>query len=371
MVKKQFIVMTRYPVSFITSFAWVFIFMLLFVFAIGMFVPAHAEWQDAAEISHTPMLLGEQHNGTVYLAFQVDNPGTNASFCIGNRSYAPGTYNSSTYASLYHDGRWSIEVATQGNGTMYAGYSDGETRLNWSIEVSSLPDGTPELDGNIQRGGHSAVASFSFYGFVFFMFLQDIIWMLGYSLREEQFQGTLESLYLTPANKFSNLVSRAFINVFWTGLNVVVGLIIVRYIFGTLPAENLGFALLVLFLSLLQMFGIGFMFAAFTLRAKGSADFVMGFVGMIFMFTCAMFFPFSALPEVMVKYISMLIPLSYGVDLFRSALLGFPAGFPELLSPSAEFYITLAFAIILPLLGYVLYRIIERMARMKGTLSEY
>ncbi len=370
MVKKQFIVMTRYPVSFITSFGMVLIFMLLFIFAIGMFVPSEAEWGNAAEISHTPMLLAQECNGTTYLAFQVESPGENAQLWVGNCSYLPETSNSTGYASVYENGLWSIEIAWPGNGTIHAGYSDGNTALNWTIS-GPLPEGKPDMDGHIVRGGHTAVASISFYGFIFFMFLQDIIWMLGFSLREEQYQGTLESLYLTPVNQFSNLVSRAFINVLWTGLNVIVALFILRYMFGSLPANNLGMAMGVLFLALLQMFGIGFIFAAFTLRAKGSADFVMNFIGMIFMFTCAMFFPFSTLPDVMVKYVSMLIPLSYAVDLFRSALLGFPAGFPELLPASTELRIIIAFAIILPVLGYFLYWKIERMARMKGTLGEY
>ncbi|GEM_PF-1441158 len=371
MVKKQFIVMTRYPVSFITSFGMVFIFMLLFIFAVGMFMPAQAEWGSAAEISQSPMLLAEQDNGTVYLAFQTENPGESANLWVGNCSYSPETSNSSEYASIYEAAVWSIELMAPTNGTIYVGYSEGDTRLNWTIQASSLPEGTPDIDGHIDRGGHTELAAISFYGFVFFMFLQDIIWMLGYSIREEQYQGTLESLYLTPVNQFSNLISRAFINVFWTGLNVIVALLFVRYMFGTLPVENLGFALFVLFLSLLQMFGMGFIFGAFTLRAKGSADFMMNFIAVIFTFTCAMFFPFSVLPEPMVKYVSMLIPLSYSVDLFRSSLLGYPAGFPELLSSSQEFYIVLAFAVIMPLTGYFLYRKIERMAKEKGTLSEY
>ena len=203
------------------------------------------------------------------------------------------------------------------------------------------------------------------------MFLQDIVWFIGYSLRDEQYQGTLESLYQTPANKFSNLVSRVFLNVVWTGLNVVVALLVVVYLFGALPAANLGFALLVLLLTLMQMFGMGFIFAAFTLRAKGSADFIMNFIAMIFTFTCAMFFPFSVLPGAMVDYVSRWIPLSYSVDLFRSALLSYPSGFPELAPASFELLITAIFAFLMPIIGYVAYWRIERSARMNGTLSEY
>ncbi len=369
MVKKHFIVMTRYPVSFITSFGMVLIFMLLFIFAMGMFVPPNAEWENAVELSRNPMLLAEQDNGTLYLAFQIKNPGEQAFLWVGNEVYYPDNSNSSDHFSIYENRVWSIEVSHPLNGTVEVGYYNNGAHL-WELN-SSLPEGKAEMDGHIERGGYGTLASVAFYGFIFFMFLQDIIWMIGYSIREEQYQGTLESLYLTPVNHFSNLISRAFINVFWTGLNVIVALLIVTYLFGALPLGNLVFALLVLFLSLLQMFGMGFIFAAFTLRAKGSADFIMNFLAIVFMFTCAMFFPFSALPEAMVDYVSRWIPLSYSVDLFRSALLSYPSGFPELASAPFELTITAIFAFLMPAIGYFLYWRIERSARMKGTLGEY
>ncbi len=47
------------------------------------------------------------------------------------------------------------------------------------------------------------------------------------------------------------------------------------------------------------------------------------------MILCGMFFPFRALPE-MVLWGSRVLPLSYAVDAFRSTLMGYPVGFPEL-----------------------------------------
>ncbi|MGB9591909.1 MAG: hypothetical protein ACPL1K_05270, partial [Candidatus Kryptoniota bacterium] len=56
------------------------------------------------------------------------------------------------------------------------------------------------------------------YGFVLFMFLNDTLWTIGYNIRNEQLQGTLEQLYLSPANKFLNLVARVTNTLLWTGL---------------------------------------------------------------------------------------------------------------------------------------------------------
>ncbi len=374
MVKKHFIVMTRYPVSFITSFGMVFIFMLLFIFAISMFVPAHGEWENAEVLSESPFIAVQNDSG-LCLALRSDNISSSAYLSLYPANitiYPDGTLNGTAEIDYtYDNSTWVLEMRV--NATNISGITlfTGAENLSWNISASSLPFGDVIIDGKIEDGRGNNISGIAFYGFIFFMFLQDIIWMIGYSLREEQYQGTLESLYLTPVNHFSNLVSRAFINVFWTGLNVIVALLFVSYIFGALPAGNIVFALMVLFLALLQMFGMGFIFAAFTLRAKGSADFIMNFIGIVFTFTCAMFFPFSTLPKAMVDYLSRWIPLSYAVDLFRSALLSYPEGFPELLPASTELYITVAWAILLPIIGYFLYWKIERSARMKGTLSEY
>jgi hypothetical protein len=59
------------------------------------------------------------------------------------------------------------------------------------------------------------------------------------------------------------------------------------------------------------------------------------------------------------------------VDAFRSALMGFPPGFPELAPFAVEVVIVAAFGGLMPALGYGLYRREEDRARRKGSLSEY
>ena len=70
-------------------------------------------------------------------------------------------------------------------------------------------------------------------------------------------------------------------------------------------------------------FGIGFAFAALTLRIKESAQTLANLLQFAFLILCANFFPFSALPPFMLTF-SRLLPLAYSVDAFRSALMGFP-----------------------------------------------
>ena len=219
-------------------------------------------------------------------------------------------------------------------------------------------------------GGGNLFGGTIMFGFILFMFLSDTLWTIGYNIRWEQVQGTLESLYLSPASKFMSLLSRVSISLVWTGLNCAAALLFVTYMTGGLPYNNIGFAVYLLVFSLSGTFGMGFAFAAFTMVAKQSANLAANALQFVFMGLCAMFFPFSVLPE-KVLVISKVIPLSYCVDAFRSTLMGYPEGFPELLPIETEVVIVTVFGLVMPVIGYGLYRVAERRAKNRGTLGEY
>jgi len=215
--------------------------------------------------------------------------------------------------------------------------------------------------------GNSGVAV---YGFILFMFMGDTLWTIGYNIRNEQVQGTLEQLYLSPASKFANLVSRVTNTLLWTGLLSITGGALMALMIGRLPFENplLGLYLLVMVLS--GTFGIGFAYAALTLVIKEASQSLANFLQFALLVLCANFFPFSSLPP-FVLFFSRLLPPAYGVDAFRSALMGFPEGMPELAPFPVEFTIVTIFGILMPIVGYLLYRWSEKDARKRGNLSAY
>jgi len=221
-----------------------------------------------------------------------------------------------------------------------------------------------------QSNGDATVSVMMASGFVLFIFLSDTLWTIGYNVRREQVEGTLEQLYLSPANKFANLVSRVTTLITWTGLLCVVAVITMNFWLGGLPFSNPGLALYILVMTLFGMFGMGFAFAALTLRLKETANTMANLLQFAFMIGCAMFFPFSALPDFIVRF-SRLIPTSYSVDAFRSTLMDFPPGYPELVSIEVEIAIITIFGILMPIAGYFLYRQAEDAVRKKGTLAEY
>jgi ABC-2 type transport system permease protein len=217
---------------------------------------------------------------------------------------------------------------------------------------------------------NSSAAGIVVYGFILFIYLSDTLWSIGYNVRREQKQGTLEQLYLSPASKFASLAARVTITLVWTGLLSFGSTVVMSALLGSLPFANGPLALYVLAMTLLGTFGLGFAFAALTLKIKESGQTMANLLQFSFMIFCAPFFPFSALP-VPVRFISRLIPLSYGVDAFRSTLMGYPAGFPELAPIEVELIIVTLFGLLMPVLGFWLYRLAEDRARRYGHLSEY
>jgi ABC-2 type transport system permease protein len=224
--------------------------------------------------------------------------------------------------------------------------------------------------GGLQSEAGSQSAGVVVYGFILFLYLSDTLWGIGYNVRREQKQGTLEQLYLSPASKFASLASRVTVTLFWTGLLSLAAALLMSAMLGRLPFENVPLGFYILAMSLLGTFGTGFAFAALTLRVKETGQTLANLFQFAFMVFCAPFFPFAVLPDFL-RMISRLIPLSYSVDAFRSTMMGYPPGFPELAPIGVELVIVTLFGLLMPLLGFWLYRREENRARMRGHLSEY
>lgn len=223
-------------------------------------------------------------------------------------------------------------------------------------------------------GEQSELAGIMIYGLVTNLILSFTLWEVGFSIREEQVRGTLENLYLSPADKFANLVSRVFAVLSWTGVMCVFAVLVVGLMVGGLPFENVLMAAVVLIFTISGFLGLGFIFAGITIKLKESAQLLVNFFQFFFMIFSAQFFPFASLRAIhpgIVDYVSAWLPVSYCVDAFRSLLIGLPSGFPELASLEVELVIVVTFGILSPIVGYFLYKRVERSARKEGTLGEY
>lgn len=238
------------------------------------------------------------------------------------------------------------------------------------ITIFTLAALTFAPEGDRPSAANSIIAGVMVYGFLLFIFLTEALWSLGYSVRREQRQGTLEQLYLSPASKSAGLVSRACVTLLWTGLLAALSTWMMASMIGGLPIANLPLATVLLILTLTGTCGIGFAFAAVTLRAGEMAQTLATILQFGFMIFCAPFYPFSVLPRWM-ELVSRALPLSYCVDAFRSVLMGYPTGYPELAEMETEMTIVALFGILMPLIGLWIFKLEERNARRKGNLSGY
>ena len=325
MSKKTIVEFSRYPIAFVAMFAQIFLIILMFLFAAIAFTDPLTEMEVTLPATTEGAATLDWLNQTTTV-LGVD-------------------YGSFTVVHLR-----------------------AEPAVVQSIQARSLE--ARELNAGLGQ----QIAGVMIYGFVTNMFLSFTLWEIGFSIREEQARGTLESLYLSPASKFGSLLSRIFAITIFTGIMCAAGVLMVNYLVGGLAFQNAGFALLVLLLSFSGFLGFGFVFAGISIKLKESAQFLVNGTQFFFMIFSAQFFPFGALRSLhpgIVDYVSRWLPVSYSVDLFRSSLLGFPAGYPELADPATEFVIVLLFGILSPLVGYVVYRYVERKARKDGNLGEF
>lgn len=215
-----------------------------------------------------------------------------------------------------------------------------------------------------------SIVSTLLYGFILWTFVFESLWTVGYNTRIEQFEGTLESLYLTPSHKFLYLISRVAEPLLWTGLTGSLILVGVHVIFGQIPMENYGLGAYTFLFTLSGIFGFGFFCAACSILLKEASMGIANLAQFIIILSCGMLFPFRSYPEIL-QYVSRAIPFSYCVDIFRSTLIGFPQGFPELAPPTVEIVIVTAWGVLMPLLGYAVYRLAEHRVRLDGTLADF
>jgi len=202
-------------------------------------------------------------------------------------------------------------------------------------------------------------------GFVIYIFLSHTIWTVGFGIQKEKVEGTLTSLYLSPASRFSTLLARSVVGLAWTAIAGTGGLLIALVFTGPLTFHQPWLALGILLLTISGFIGLGFAIAGFTLRFGETVELAANVLEFGLMGLCAFFFPFSVLPAAL-QNVARVIPLSYSVDAFRTVSLG--QAQPELLPLRAELIIVAVTGLLGPLVGYIIYLINEKSIRQRGTL---
>ena len=207
--------------------------------------------------------------------------------------------------------------------------------------------------------GTSDYVGFIVLGTVLWMWLNMTLWDVGMYLRGEQMRGTLESNWLCPTWRVSLMLGGALTKLATSLVFMAISLVQFRLIFGVrLLNGNVGLALLVLLLTIPIVHGVGIAFASLVLRFK-EANAMVFLVRGVFMIFCGITFPVAVLPGWM-QNVAAALPLTYAIRGIRGALLA-NATLTDLLP---DLQVLAAFAVAMPILGYTIFALTERRARL-------
>src|SRR5690625_1518547 len=151
-------------------------------------------------------------------------------------------------------------------------------------------------------------------------YVSAVFWGIGFSLKQEMEQGTLESLWLTPNSRLWLLVGRSTIGVLITGINTVSVMVGAYFLFGFQMGDAIGKALLILVPTVIGLYGFGIAYAGVVLMLRDAntltdiGDYLLGLLS-------GQDFPLTSLPKALL-IAGMTLPMTYAIDLLRTLLLG-------------------------------------------------
>ncbi len=214
--------------------------------------------------------------------------------------------------------------------------------------------------------GTADIITFITLGYVFIGFLNMALWAMGFSLRKEQFYGTLESVFAAPVPRWVFTMGMAMHSILHQLLMIAVQIVFIVLVF-SIKINPLGLlpTLLIIALMLVALYGIGMFMASFTLIFK-QGWLVSEALASILMILTPIAYPLAVLPVFMQK-LALFVPTTYGILGARHFLMGERIDFTL-----AQAFVRLGMLSFLWVaFGLTVFWIIDRWTRRSGTLSHY
>jgi ABC-2 type transport system permease protein len=217
-----------------------------------------------------------------------------------------------------------------------------------------------------QLTGTTDYVAYMVIGTVLWMWLNVTLWDVGFFLRNEQMRGTLESNWLCPTGRISIMLG-ACLTKLVTSLTLLACTVIEFKLFFNvdLVQGNVGLLLLIFLLVIPSIYGLGLAFASLVIRFR-EANAMVFLVRGIFMIFCGITYPLAVLPGWM-RGVASLLPLTYAIRGTRAVILA-GASFADVLP---DLLMLGVFAVVMPCLGYIAFRLAERRSRRIGVLAQY
>ena len=215
------------------------------------------------------------------------------------------------------------------------------------------------------RTGTTDIVIYEILGSAVWMTSWVVIEDVGTGIRDEQIKGTLEQNFLAPVPRFTLLVGLSLADIVITAILFLI--VVVVSVAVVTPSSLLTIvpAFLALLLGLIPLFGIGFLFAGFVVRFKEPYVFTQ-IVNLVFATLTGTYYPVAFLPY-WVQLLSDVLPQTYVIDDMRRIVLANQT----LVNLYGSVFILLTLALAYPVIGYAVFRRIERRAGVTGEFSKY
>ena len=219
--------------------------------------------------------------------------------------------------------------------------------------------------GFAQYSGTADYMSFLILGAIIGNFVNAVFWGMGYSLKNDMDSGVMESNWLTPIPRLTILIGHSVTNLIVTTITSFGMLIVCKMVFGFNPTGDVLKAVGVIIPMLIGLYGFGFAFAGIVLILREANTLVDTSAFMVQVFSGSDF-PVTVLPKWLLP-ISLLLPLTYGLDATRGLLLNTTT----LFSIEAEIALLIVFMFVMLWFGSWIFHRIERRVRTLGTLGQH
>lgn len=234
----------------------------------------------------------------------------------------------------------------------------------FTARALSGPDGSG-LEVFIQNTGANEFIGYIIVGTTVWMWQNIVLWDVGFSLRNEQMRGTLESNWLSPTWRFFHLLGPTGPQIISMGMFIGITAIEFGLLFGIRLNGSVSMVLLMMLAAIPAIYGLGFAFASLVITMKEANAFVFLVRGVVMIF-CGITFPISLLPGWM-QEVAKWLPQTYLIHGMRAAAFS-NAGFHELIPDLIPLLLFGAFWLAV---GYSTFLWMERRARQTGAIGQY
>lgn len=195
--------------------------------------------------------------------------------------------------------------------------------------------------------------------------IMTIFWNIGFALKRLMDIGLLETLWVLPVRKIVYVLAESVFSFLQMLVELAVILLIYRYLFGFRIPPGLVTTLPYFLPFIVMMYGFGIGFAALVLLVK-DANTMIDTMNFLVTGLSGTQNPPQAFPRAILT-LSLAIPITYFIDIVRVQTLKIT----PLIPVGMELAIVIASAVIVPLLGALLFGWVDRRTRIMGTVQAH